>query len=279
MPDTTTRPRLEATSPFELRVNLGHEVQESDVRSALASGDMGFLHSFTTGAAVDGPGVRVVAWTTGCMWRCRYCHNPDTWTITNGIPVSIARASEELGKYRGGLALMNGGFTLSGGEPLMQYRFAVKLLAAAKGMGIHTALDTNGFYGERLTDDDMEQVDLVLLDIKTWDAERHIALTGMDNGPTLEFARRLAARRRPIWLRYVLVPGLTDDASDIAEIARFAAGLGNVERVDVLPFHQLGKYKWAKLQLPYSLPDTESPDVLGVQRTVDAFRGEGLTAY
>jgi pyruvate formate lyase activating enzyme len=119
----------------------------------------------------------------------------------------------------------------------------------------------------------------VLLDIKTWDAERHIALTGMDNGPTLAFARRLAARRRPVWLRYVLVPGLTDDPSDIAEIARFAAGLGNVERVDVLPFHQLGKYKWAKLQLPYSLPDTESPDVLGVQRTLDAFRGEGLTAY
>ena len=111
----------------------------TDVRSALATGDMGFLHSFTTGSAVDGPGVRVVAWTTGCMWRCRYCHNPDTWTMSNGIPVTVAKATEELRKYRHGLKVMSGGFTLSGGEPLMQHRFAVKLFAAAQAMGIHTA--------------------------------------------------------------------------------------------------------------------------------------------
>ena len=279
MPEAVTRPPLEATSPFELRINLGQRVPAAEIRAALASGDMGFLHSFTTGATVDGPGVRVVAWTTGCMWRCRYCHNPDTWTMTNGIPVSVERAAEELRKYRHGLERMDGGFTLSGGEPLMQNRFAVKLLAAAKDMGIHTALDTNGFYGVRLSDADMDQVDLVLLDIKGWDTGRHIALTGMDNAPTLEFARRLAARRRPVWLRYVLVPGLTDDASDIAHIARFAASLGNVERVDVLPFHQMGKYKWAKLQLDYTLPDIEPPDMEVVQRTLDAFRGEGLTTW
>jgi len=279
MPDAPTQPRLEATSPFELRVDLGRRIAESDVRASLASGDMGFLHSFTTGSTVDGPGVRVVAWTSGCQWRCRYCHNPDTWKLTNGIPVSIERAAEELRKYRHGLAMMGGGFTLSGGEPLMQHRFAVKLLTSAKGMGIHTALDTNGFYGEMLTDEDLEQVDLVLLDLKAWDAERHIALTGMDNAPTLEFARRLAARRRPVWLRYVLVPGLTDDAGDIAHIAAFAAGLGTVERVDVLPFHQMGKYKWAALGLPYTLPDTEPPDVQVVERTLDAFRSRGLTAY
>jgi pyruvate formate lyase activating enzyme len=279
MSDVTTQPRLDATSPFELRVNSGPRMPEADVRAAIASGDVGFLHSFTTGATVDGPGVRVVAWTAGCMWRCRYCHNPDTWTVTNGIPVSIARAADELGKYRRGLSLMDGGFTLSGGEPLMQHRFAVKLFTAAKDLGIHTALDTNGYYGARLTDGELEQVDLVLLDMKTWSAERHIALTGMDNAPTLEFARRLAGRKRPVWLRYVLVPGLTDDAGDIAHLARFAATLGNVERVDVLPFHQMGKYKWAQLQLPYTLPDTDPPDAQLVQRTVDLFRGEGLSAY
>ena len=136
---------LGAASPFELRVNLGKDVPETDVRSALATGDMGFLHSFTTGAAVDGPGIRVVAWTTGCMWRCQYCHNPDTWTMSNGIPVTVARATEELRKYRQGLKVMSGGFTLSGGEPLMQHRFAAKLFKAVHGMGIHTALDTNGF--------------------------------------------------------------------------------------------------------------------------------------
>ena len=271
--------QLEAESPFELRVNPGQALPESDVRTALATGDMGFLHSFTTGATVDGPGVRVVAWTSGCMWRCRYCHNPDTWTMSNGIPVTVKKATDELRKYRQGLKIMAGGFTLSGGEPLMQNRFAVKLFTAAKAMGIHTALDSNGYYGDRLSDAELETIDLVLLDLKTWDPERHRALTGMDVAPTLEFARRLAARRRPIWVRYVLVPGLTDDMDDISKIAAFSAGLGNVERVDVLPFHQMGKYKWAKLGIPYTLDDAEPPDAELVQRVCDVFRAAGLKTH
>jgi len=278
MPDVGTAPELplEAASPFELRVNLGTNVAEADVRSALATGDMGFLHSFTTGATVDGPGVRVVAWTAGCMWRCRYCHNPDTWTMTNGLPVSVEKATTELRKYRAGLKVMSGGLTISGGEPLMQHRFVTKVFAAAKGMGVHTALDTNGYLGERLSDADLETIDLVLLDLKTWDAERHRSLTGMDNAPTLAFGRRLAERRRPIWLRYVLVPGVTDDLDDIAHTAAYAAGLGNVERVDVLPFHQMGQYKWEKLGLPYSLADAAPPDQALVERVIAVFRGAGL---
>jgi pyruvate formate lyase activating enzyme len=270
---------LEAKSPFELRVNLGKGVPESDVRSALATGDMGFLHSFTTGATVDGPGVRVVAWTAGCMWRCLYCHNPDTWTMSNGIPVTVARATEELRKYRQGLKVMSGGLTVSGGEPLMQHRFVVKLFKAAKKMGIHTALDTNGYYGERLTDDDLDAIDLVLLDIKTWDSERHRRLTGMDNAPTLEFARRLAARKRKIWLRYVLVPELTDDPADIKQTAAFVAGLGNVELVDVLPFHQMGQYKWEKLGIPYTLNDKKPPTNEVIRQTIDIYKSEGLVTY
>jgi pyruvate formate lyase activating enzyme len=276
MPDGTP---LEARSPFELRVNLGRGVGEAEVRQALASGDIGFLHSFTTGATVDGPGVRVVAWTSGCMWRCQYCHNPDTWTMTNGLPVSIARAAEELRKYRHGLKVMSGGFTLSGGEPLMQHRFAVKLLSAAKQMGIHTALDTNGFYGDRLSDAELELIDLVLLDIKTWDPLRHRALTGADNAPTLDFARRLAARGRPVWLRYVLVPGLTDDLADIGQTAAFVADLRNVTRVDVLPFHQMGRFKWAQLGLDYALKDVEPPSDELVAHVVDAFRSRGLVVH
>jgi len=239
---------------------------------------MGFLHSFTTGATVDGPGVRVVAWTAGCMWRCVFCHNPDTWTLTNGIPVTISKAADELRKYTHGLKVMSGGFTLSGGEPLMQHRFAAKLFAAAKEMGIHTALDTNGYYGDRLSDAELETVDLVLLDIKTWNPERHRQLTGMDVVPTLAFAKRLSARRRPIWLRYVLVPGLTDDLDDIGEIARFAAEIGNVERVDVLPFHQMGKYKWAQLAMPYTLNETQPPDEALLARTRNVFKSAGLKA-
>jgi pyruvate formate lyase activating enzyme len=277
--DMLVQTSIEAKSPFELRIDLGKNVPESDVRSALATGDMGFLHSFTTGSAVDGPGVRVVAWTTGCMFRCLYCHNPDTWTMTNGIPVTIARATEELRKYRQGLKIMSGGFTISGGEPLMQHRFVLKLLTAAKKMGIHTALDTNGYFGERLTDDELEMIDLVLLDIKTWDPERHRRLTGMDVGPTLEFARRLAARRRKVWLRFVLVPGLTDDPEDIAKIASFTAGLGNVERVDVLPFHQLGLYKWKQIGLEYTLETVQPPSAEVVEQTCALFRAAGLRAH
>ena len=272
-------PSLEAKDPYQLRVNQGKSVPESDVRRALATGDMGFLHSFTTGSTVDGPGVRVVAWTSGCMWRCLYCHNPDTWVMTNGIPISVTRATDELRKYRRGLKVMSGGLTLSGGEPLMQHRFAVKLLAAARAMGIHTALDSNGYHGDRLSDVELEVADLVLLDIKTWDPERHRRLTGMDVEPTLTFARRLAARGRSVWLRFVLVPGLTDDVDDTREIARFAAGLGNVQRVDVLPFHQMGRYKWKQLGLKYTLEKTEPPSEALIERTVGIFRGEGLKAY
>jgi pyruvate formate lyase activating enzyme len=271
--------RLDARSPFELRVKLGANVPEADVRTALATGEMGFLHSFTTGSTVDGPGVRVVAWTTGCMFRCLYCHNPDTWTLTNGIPVSVQTAAEELRKYRHGLNRMAGGFTLSGGEPLMQDRFAVRLFAAAKGMGIHTALDTNGFYGERLSDAEIETIDLVLLDLKTWDPERHRRLTGIDVAPTLAFARRLATQKRKIWVRYVLVPGLTDDLQDIAQTAAFAGDLGNVERVDVLPFHQMGRFKWKQLGLEYALDTIEPPTIELVECVCDLFRAAGLRAH
>jgi pyruvate formate lyase activating enzyme len=270
---------LQAKSPFELRINLGRDIPESDVRTALATGDVGFLHSFTTGSTVDGPGVRVVAWTSGCQFRCLYCHNPDTWNMNNGIPVTLGKATEELRKYRTGLKVMAGGFTLSGGEPLMQDRFAVKLLTAAQAMGIHTALDTNGSLGTRLTDAELESIDLVLLDIKTWDAERHRQVTGMEVGPVLDFARRLAARKRPVWLRFVLVPGLTADAENITKIARFSGGLGNVDRVDVLPFHQMGRFKWKELKLSYALENIQPPTSEAVEQACAWFRAEGLKVY
>src|SRR5687767_664458 len=274
-----TEVSLESTSPYELRMGLSKDVPESLVKKALEMGDIGFIHSFTTGSAVDGPGVRVVMWTAGCQFRCRYCHNPDTWQMMNGLAVPIDRAIAELSRYRRGLKVMSGGFTLSGGEPLMQDRFAVRLFTAAKLMGIHTALDTNGFLGERLSDGELEKIDLVLLDIKAWDAERHRHVTGKDNAATLDFARRLAARGRPIWLRFVLVPGLTDDLQDIEQIARFSAGLGNVQRVDVLPFHQMGKFKWKELGIDYRLDTVEPPANDLVQRVCAAFRSEGLKAY
>jgi len=274
--DTAATTSLIAASPFELRVDLGRDVPESQVRAALTSGEIGFLHSFTTGSGVDGPGVRVVAWTAGCQWRCLYCHNPDAWVMSNGMPVTIARAVEELSKYRSGLHIMSGGITMSGGEPLLQDRFVIKLLTAAQRMGIHTAIETNGNLGDRLSDEELDRVDLVLLGLKAWDSERHVRLTGMDPAPTRRLAQRIAARKRPIWVRFVLVPGLTDDYEDIARIAEFSAGLGIVERVDVLPFHQLGKFKWTSLNIRYKLADVEPPTPDAVERACSQFRSAGL---
>jgi len=270
---------LEAASPFEMRVNLAKDLPETDVQSALDSGDMGFLHSFTTGSTVDGPGVRVVAWTTGCQWRCRYCHNPDTWTMRNGYPVSVANATAELRKYSQGLKVMNGGLTISGGEPLMQHRFVVKVFDAAKKMGVHTTIETNGFLGERLSDDDLAKIDLVMLGVKAWGGELHKELTGRDNGPTLEFGRRLAKLKKRIWVRFVLVPNLTDDLDDVGKIAEFAASLGNVERVEVLPFHQMGRFKWHELGIRYHLEDTQPPSAELVERACAVFRAAGLEAH
>jgi pyruvate formate lyase activating enzyme len=270
---------LEAKSPYELRVNQSSGASESFLRKSLDTGDVGFLHSFTTGSTVDGPGVRVVAWTAGCQWRCLYCHNPDAWSMTNGRAVPLERAVAELRRYRRGLQVMSGGFTLSGGEPLMQDRFAARLFAGAKAMGIHTAIETNGTLGNRLSDAELGQIDLVILDLKTWGEERHRRLTGKDGAATLEFARRLSALKRPMWVRFALVSGLTDDRDSVAGIAKFAAGLGVVQRVEVLPFHQMGRYKWERLGLQYTLKDASPPSSELVERTCDIFRTEGLKAY
>jgi pyruvate formate lyase activating enzyme len=196
----------------------------------------------------------------------------------NGMPVTLERAVDELGRYRHGLKIMSGGFTLSGGEPLMQDRFAVRLFTAAKAMGIHTCVETNGYLGERLSNNELETIDLVMLGIKTWGAEKHQHLVGKDIAPTLQFARRLADRRRPIWVRFVLVPGLTDDEEDVAQIAKFSADLGNVKRVEVLPFHQMGRYKWKALGLNYALDDIPVPTQELVEKTCEIFRAEGLNA-
>lgn len=272
-------PSLTAKNPFELRVDLSRNVSENFVKQALDTGDTGFLHSFTTGSTVDGPGVRLVAWTAGCQFKCLYCHNPDTWNMMNGMPVSIEHAAAELSKYQHGLKLMSGGFTLSGGEPLMQNRFAVKLFDAAQRMRVHTALDTSGALGARLSDADLEKIDLVLLCIKSLDPDQHRMLTGRELAPTLEFAHRLSERKRPMWLRFVLVPGLTDGEKQVGHMARFVAGLGVCKHVDILPFHQLGHYKWERLGLNYKLADAEAPTDETIKRVCEQFHAEGLTAY
>ena len=263
-------------SPYDFRVALGEHVGEASTGEALQSGEFGFIHSYTTGSAVDGPGIRVVVWLTGCQFRCVFCHNPDTWKLNNGIPVPLARAVEEVRKYRHGLQTMHGGLTVSGGEPLLQDRFLVQLFTAMKEAKIHTAVDTNGHLGERLSDADLQMCDLVMLGLKALDADLHRRITGLENGPVLAFARRLAALRKPMWLRYVLVPGLTDRLDDLARIAEFAAELGNVAQVEVLPFHQLGRFKWERLGMPYELAEGASPSPAQIEDAMAVFRSTGL---
>jgi pyruvate formate lyase activating enzyme len=266
-------------SPYDLRVSMGERVTEATMSAAVRSGECGFVHSFTTGSAVDGPGVRLVAWLAGCQFQCVYCHNPDTWKMSNGMPVTLSRAVEQIRKYRHDLQIMKGGLTISGGEPLLQQQFVLNVFAAARDMGVHTALDTNGYLGSRLDEMDLALIDLVLLDLKAMTPDLHKRLTNMDNRPIHEFARRLAANHRPIWIRFVLVPGWTDDMAEVERIAVFAAQLGNVERVDVLPFHQMGRFKWHKLGMDYQLEHTEPPSREIVNAAIARFRAAGLKAF
>jgi pyruvate formate lyase activating enzyme len=265
-------------SPYDLRVGMSEKVSEPDFKSALETGEWGFVHSFQTGSAVDGPGVRIVAWLAGCQFRCAFCHNPDTWKMSNGMPVSLKRAVEVVTQYRQSLKTMKGGLTISGGEPLVQHKFVLNVFKAVRASGVHTALDSNGFLGERLSDDDLQHIDLVLLGVKAVTPQMHKTLTSQDNKPVQEFARRLAANKRPIWFRFVIVPGFTDDLDEVAKVAEFGASLGNVERVEVLPFHQMGRYKWEKLGMAYQLKDAQPPSRETVEKAIACFRAAGLDA-
>ena len=265
-------------SPYDLRVSVSEKVDETDIRSAMESGEWGFIHSFTTGSAVDGPGVRIVAWLSGCQFRCVFCHNPDTWKVANGTPVRLSRAVEVVSQYRTSLQTMKGGLTISGGEPLLQYRFLSRLFPAIHQVGIHTTLETNGYFGERLSDEDLASIDLVMLGLKAIEPDLHKRLTGMDTKPIHEFARRLAARKHPVWIRFVVVPGWTDNIEEVDRMVEFAASLGNVERVDVLPFHQMGRFKWEKLGMDYQMREAKPPSRETVNEVLSRFRAAGLKA-
>jgi len=274
-PDKNTETPSLKGSHLELRA-VDNNIDDKEADRLVNEGRWGFIHSEESGSAVDGPGIRIVFWTTGCEFRCLYCHNPDTWKMKTGQLSCVDDLLEELKKYQTYLKFSGGGVTVSGGEPLVQAPFVMNLIRGAKAMGIHTALDTNGFLGARLTDRDLDDIDLFLLDIKSWGEEAHHKLTAKPIEPVLNFARRIAERKRPAWIRYVLLPGYTDSPEIINGVAEFAASLGNVERVDVLPFHQLGKFKWEKLNMTYELEDAKAPTAESVEATRQMFRDHGL---
>ncbi|MGW2018122.1 pyruvate formate-lyase-activating protein [Streptomyces sp. NPDC001927] len=239
----------------------------------------GSVHSWDLSTGVDGPGTRFVTFLSGCPLTCLYCHNPDTWRMRSGTRTSADAVIAEAAKYTRFIQASGGGATVSGGEPLLQPVFTGELLHRMKHeLGFHTALDTSGFLGVRATDALLRDTDLVLLDIKSWDPDTYKKVTGRPLRPTLDFARRLADLGQEVHVRFVLVPGLTDDPDNIEGVAAFAAGLGNVSRVDILPFHKLGEAKWQALAMPFTLHDTPSPTPDEVAAARALFRSHGLNA-
>ncbi len=271
----TPRTRLAITP-----VREHHGGSRADLEAELAAeGDpeIGYYHSYEITGSVNGPGIRFMLYLSGCPLRCQYCQNPDMWTMHNGRPVTVGRMLDEVAKYANFIRTAHGGITVSGGEPMLQIRFLEALLRRCKqDLGLHTAVDTSGFLGARASEDFLDLVDLFLLDIKAGDEELYQLVTSADLEPTLRFARRLSDRGNRMWLRYVLVPGLTDAEDDVEKVARFMSTLAHVERVEVLPFHQLGAGKWADLRLPYQLADVPPAAPELVRRAEAQFRAHGL---
>lgn len=236
----------------------------------------GSVHSWDLSTNVDGPGTRFVAFLAGCPLRCAYCHNPDTWSRRSGTPTTAADLLGVIDRYRRFIAVSGGGVTMSGGEPLVQPRFVQAVLEGCRDHGLHTALDTSGVSGHLAADALLDAVDLVLLDVKSWGAARYRALTGGDIEPTLTFARRLADRAQPTWIRFVAVPGMTDDDEVVDGVAAFAASLGCVERVDVLAVHRLAAAKYESLGTSYPMADITPPDATALARVRDRFAAHGL---
>ncbi len=236
---------------------------------------MGKIHSFESFGTVDGPGLRLVVFMQGCTFRCLYCHNPDTFEL-NAAPflVNPEEVFEKMQKFKP--YYKKGGVTVSGGEPLLQSTFVKELFQLCKEDDIHTALDTAGSVLTDEVKELLEYTDLVLLDIKCMDPDLHKVLTGHPLKPTLDFAEYLSDQKIPTWIRYVLVPGITDEEKLIKEHADYICKLKNVERVEILPFHKLGIHKYEKLGLEYPLKDIESPTLQQVEHTKNIYRGRGL---
>lgn len=257
-----------------------------DMRARLAPRDVapseapplsGRIHSLESGGMVDGPGIRFVVFTQGCPLRCLYCHNPDTQALCDGREISVDALMAEITKYRSYMKFTGGGVTITGGEPLMQRDFTAEVFRRCQALGIHTTLDTSGFASQSVAATVLEHVDLVMLCIKAFDPDIHTKLTGVPREPSLRFAEYLHSIHKPTWIRFVLVPGITDQPQNVEGLAKFLAPMSNIEKVEILPFHKMGEYKWERMGFDYELKDTPSPTAAQVQKVVDTFRQYNLT--
>jgi len=225
----------------------------------------GRIHSIETCGTVDGPGLRYVIFTQGCLLRCQFCHNPDTWKLNKGKEMSVEEIIHDIKTYLPFFQASGGGVTVSGGEPLLQLEFLIELFKECKKLGIHTTIDSSGGCFSRSPQfmEKLEELlpltDLVLLDIKEIDPVKHKDLTGLSNDHILDFAQYLAEKKVPVWIRHVLVPTISDNDEDLTKLSEFIKTLNNVEKIEVLPYHKLGIYKWESLGLEYKLKHIEPP--------------------
>lgn len=265
---------LEPGSRHDLRVGRSPDApDESQLKDE--QGVFGYCHSYETSSRYDGPGLRVVLFVSGCLLRCTYCHNPDTWHLKDGTYVSADHVLRRLSDFAPALRSLGGGLTISGGEPMVQLAFTRRIFAGAKALGLHTAIETSGFLGDRADESYLSSIDLVLLDIKSSNPDTYRRVTGRDLAPTLRFAERLASLSKPVWVRFTLVPGETDDPANVDGIAQFVAPMKNVEWVDVQPFHQMGYFKWKAIGLDYKLLNTAPASRDLVDRVIGQFRAAG----
>ncbi len=234
----------------------------------------GLIHSFESFGTKDGPGIRFVFFMQGCPLRCLYCHNPDTW-ITKDFKYELTpeEAFNEVEKVK---TFVRGGVTVSGGEPLLQPDFVLELFKLCKAENIHTAIDTSGFILDEKVKEVLEYTDLVLLDIKHINPHKYKDLTARPLEPTLKFMEYLSSIKKPVWIRYVLVPRYSDDEEDLNKWAEYMSHFSNVERVDILPFHQMGIHKWQQLGREYKLKDVPTPTQSDIEKAEKIFRDRGL---
>jgi len=262
-----------------------HDDQRTARLHAVREGDLGSVHSWELVTAVDGPGTRLTYFLSGCALRCLYCQNPDTWRLPDGIPTTLDEVTDRIDHYAAVLKATHGGVTLSGGEPLLQHTFAGRIFRHCQSIGLHTALDTSGYLGARVDDAFLDDVNLVLLDVKSGLPETYKKVTGRELAPTLAFGRRLAERGTPMWIRYVLVPDLTDAVDNIEAVADYVQSLQSlgdgdaVKRVEILPFHQMGTSKWKAIGEPYPLENTKPPSKKLLERVRGQFRARELTVF
>jgi len=262
-----------------------HDDQRTARLHAVRDGDLGSVHSWELVTAVDGPGTRLTYFLSGCALRCLYCQNPDTWRLPDGIPTTLGEVTDRIDHYAAVLKATHGGVTLSGGEPLLQHTFAGRIFRHCQSIGLHTALDTSGFLGGRVDNAFLDDVNLVLLDVKSGLPDTYKKVTGRELAPTLAFGRRLAERGTPIWIRYVLVPDLTDAVDNVDAVADYVQSLqllgagGAVKRVEILPFHQMGTSKWKAIGEPYPLENTKPPSKKLLERVRGQFRARELTVF